>query len=380
MTGKKKIAILRTLGVRIPHVEFAKSFKKFDPYLIGDLNKEVISYSRKLKVKYCDIPLKPACLIDPVKLILGRTVHQSWVGPDPKILDSVLKNIDIYQIYESYFFYSRYSANIAQKYNKPLVTEVWVCYPKHPSKYIPPYSINVRTVMNKTDFFIARSNSALNYLKEFRIPEKKISVIYQGLNLKRFYPRKNKREDSVKILFVGALIDIKGIDDILAVFPKLVRESKKKVELLVCGSGKLSTQVVAMSKSLPIKYFGEVPNNEIQKIYRMADIFCGPSKTLYTMGIKRIEEGFGLVFQEALASGLPIVTNRCGGVPEVVGHNNILNKQGNKIALLKSLLKLVDDSKTRTEIGLKNRKRAEKLFNLEKQTSLTEKEIIRRFF
>jgi glycosyltransferase involved in cell wall biosynthesis len=380
MNKEKKIAVLRTLGVRISQAEYAKSFRRFEPYLIGDLNKEVIDYSEKVGLKYKDVPLKPAYGIDPVKLILGKTVHQSWAGPDPDILEQTLKDLDVYQIYGSWFFYSRYTAKIAKKYRKPLVSEIWVCYPNHPSRYVPPYSFNVREVMGSTDLFLQRSHSAGKYLKSFGIPDRKIAMIYHGLNLKRFFPRKKKKDKSVRILFVGALIEIKGIDDILDIFPRLLRESKKEVELLVCGSGNLEEKVIAMSRSLPIKYFGNVPHLKIPKIYRMADIFCGPSKALYTLGIKRIEEGFGLVFMEALGSGLPIVTNDCGGVPEVVGKDNILNKQGDKEGLLNSLLSLVNDEKAREDIGKKNRKRAEKIFDLEKQTRLTEKEIIKRFF
>jgi glycosyltransferase involved in cell wall biosynthesis len=380
MNKEKKIAVLRTLGVRISQAEYAKSFRRFEPYLIGDLNKEVIDYSEKVGLKYKDVPLKPAYGIDPVKLILGKTVHQSWAGPDPDILEQTLKDLDVYQIYGSWFFYSRYTAKIAKKYRKPLVSEIWVCYPNHPSRYVPPYSFNVREVMGSTDLFLQRSHSAGKYLKSFGIPDRKIAMIYHGLNLKRFFPRKKKKDKRVRILFVGALIEIKGIDDILDIFPRLLRESKKEVELLVCGSGNLEEKVIAMSRSLPIKYFGNVPHLKIPKIYRMADIFCGPSKALYTLGIKRIEEGFGLVFMEALGSGLPIVTNDCGGVPEVVGKDNILNKQGDKEGLLNSLLSLVNDEKAREDIGKKNRKRAEKIFDLEKQTRLTEKEIIKRFF
>jgi len=377
---KKKLAVLRTLGVRITQAEFAHSIHQFDPILAGDLNTEVMNYARANGLKYVDIPLKPALFFDPVKLLLGRTTHQSWVGPDRDILESVLKEIDLYEIYETFFFYSRYTADIARKFGKPLITETWVSYPKHPSKYLQPYSINVKTVMKATDFFIARSYSAVKYLKEFNIPDRKIEVIYQGLDLERFFPVKKGGSKKVKILFVGDLSSRKGLDDLLAVYPKLIKESGRKLELLVCGDGKLKEEVESMSEKLPVKYFGQVPNLKIPMIYQMADIFCGPSKTLYTFGIKRIDEEFGLVFQEALASGLPIVTNRCGGVPEVVGSDNFTNEEGDREALFNSLMSLIKDEKGRRQIGFRNRKRAEKLFNLEKQTAITEKEIKKRFF
>jgi glycosyltransferase involved in cell wall biosynthesis len=216
-------------------------------------------------------------------------------------------------------------------------------------------------------------------LSQFKIPESKKVLIYHGVNLKRFYPAKKRNRDKIRILFVGALTGSKGLDDILEIFPELVKESFGKIELVVCGRGPLQGRVIKMSGTLPIKYIGQISNLDLPNIYRSSDIFCGPSKDVSFFGIKYIEEGFGFVFAESLASGLPIVTNDSGAIKEAVGSDNFVNKQGDTKTLKDSLLELINDDKMRMSIGIKNRIRAEKMFDLEKQVAEEEKEIKKRF-
>lgn len=377
---RKKIAILRTLGVRLTQAELAASFQRLQPVLIGDLTPEIKAFAKKKRLNFVNLPLKPVYSIDPVRLFLGRTSHQSWLKFEPKKLKRALEEIDVLEIYETYFFYCQQVAEIAKKSQKPLVTEIWTSFPEHPARFVPPYCFNVKRTIEQTNLFILRSHRALNYLQPFKVPERKKVVIYHGVNLKRFHPKQRKQDDKVRILFVGALNSNKGLDDVLVIWPRLVKKSKKKIELWVCGKGEMKNEVLKLAKELPIKFWGWVSHEKMGKIYQQADIFCGPSKDLFFLGVKRNEEFVGYVFMEAMASGLPIVATVCGGIPEVVGKNNFLVRQGNQRRLLKALFELIHDKKARDEIGAKNRKRAEKLFDLKKQVELTEKIILKRFF
>lgn len=373
----EKIAIIRALDLRIIQAEYAAHFRKFISFFISNENKEIENFLEKEDATYVKLKLTPPYLFDPIRLF-GGTSHQSWLVFNKKSLESALGPIDIYQIQEPFFLYSGQIAEIAGKFNKPLIMAPWMCF-NHPSTYIPPYSLSVKKAIHQTDLYIMRTQRVNNYLSRFKIPDSKKVLIYHGVNLKRFYPRKKKGNDKIKILFVGVLDSSKGLDDILDIFPKLMKETKKKVELVICGKGNFEGKVRDTAKTLPINYLGQVSNLILPCIYRNSDIFCGPSKDVYLFGVKMWEEGFGFVFAEAMASGLPIVTNDCGTLKEIVGENNYLNKQGDKKALLKSLLELINDENMRREIGIKNRQRAEIYFDMKKQIIEEEKEISKRF-
>lgn len=377
---RKSIAVIRALDVRLIQAEFAARFKKLKPSFIANYSKEILAYSKKVNLDYINLPLSPWLFIDPISLLLGKQLNKSWMWFEPSELKKTLEKIDIFQIQEPYFFYSAQIANMAKKMNKPLISAPWTCF-MHPSVFTFPYSLNAKRAIDQTDLFIIRTKKVNDYLSYYKIPERKKILIYHGVDLKRFYPSQRKKDNKVKILFVGKLVDHKGIGDLLDIFPKLVRETKMEVELIVVGkSGEFKEKVINMSKNNPITYKSYISNDQLPSLYQKADIFCGPSKDWYSFRVKRAQEGFGFVFAEAMASGLPIVTNRCGGIPELVGNDNVMNKQGDKKALYKALYELISDEKMRQEIGLKNRKRTERMFDLEKQVGKEEKEILKRFF
>ena len=374
---RKKMAVVRALDVRLIQAEYAAQFKKLEPFFVSNDSRRVNKYLIRAGVEHIKLKLVPTYLVDPVSMLLRKTGPQSWLGFERKSLEKELKLIDIYQIQEPFFLYSGQVADVARKFNKSLITAPWMCF-NHLSTYIPPYCWSVKRVIEQTDLFILRTKRVNNYLSNFKIPDSKKALVYHGINTKRFYPRKEKTDEKIRIVFVGALGKHKGLDDILDIFPKLVKTAKKKVELVVYGRGVLESRVREMSKDLPIKYMGKASNSALAEAYRQADIFCGPSKDWFWLGMKRTEEGFGWVFAEAMASGLPVVTNDCGAITEVVGDKNMVNKQGDKQALLKSLLKLISDSKLRQEMGKDNRLRALKMFDLAKQVA-KEEEIILKY-
>jgi glycosyltransferase involved in cell wall biosynthesis len=325
--------------------------------------------------------MEPVWYVDPVKTILGRRTHQSWLHFNPKAINDALLGADIVEIYEPYFFDSKQVAGLANKKGIIVITEIWTSFPNHPANFIPPYSLNVRSVIKNTDLFLVRSKRALSYLVQFNVPSKKIAVIYHGVNLKRFFPkRKKESSNKVIILFVGALRKSKGIGDLLTVSARLKKEFKGGTELVICGKGPLESEVKQHAQDKLVKYLGYVQHEAIPSIYQRSDIFCGPSKDIYSFGLKRWEEFVGYTFMEAMACALPIVTTDCGGVPEVVGKDNMMITQGNIEQLYKALRELISNKEKRLQIGAKNRKRAEKLFNLRNQVLKTEKEIIKRFF
>ena len=97
------------------------------------------------------------------------------------------------------------------------------------------------------------------------------------------------------------------------------------------------------------------------KIYLDADILCVPSKTTPTW-----EEQYGMVFIEAMASGLPIVSYATGSIPDVVGEAGLLVPENDVSALANRLVTVVKSKDLSLKLGTIGRERAENYFDAKK--------------
>lgn len=337
----------------------AASEKKFTP-TIGEISEHL---------KIINSRFYPVFGFDPVGFIQKKVSNLSWVNIEG--LEELVKKSDLVNLTDTYYFFNRQAALLAEKYKKPVVTVVWTTIPNHPSTWLPPYSFNVKQVLKVTDLFILRCKSAYKFTDSLAIDRNKIKMIYKGVDLKHFYPAKTVNKEQVNILYVGNFHKSKGLLDLLVVFEKLVSEGLP-VRLLLAGRGQLTDLVNEKTQTLPLKNYGFVRYKDLGNVYRKGDIFCSPSKEMRWFGLKIWEEYFSYTLMEAQASGLPIITTKTGGIPEEVGDRNLLIEPEDREALYRQLKKLVLDKKKRAYLGNMNRKRAERLFDAEKQAKRTE--------
>lgn len=376
MRSKIKMAVIRGTDARPAQTYFYNYFTKMAIKFIGhSIKASFFPPVKRAKMELVETPLVPVWGIDPARLIYGKTEHHSW--DYHQNLEKHISDCDILNVSDCFFLYCRQAALLAKKYHKPLVAIVWQTYPKHPSTYIPPYSWGVGCVRQQTDLFIARSKMAKKYLISIGVPDRKIEVIYKGVDLNCFFPVKKKNWRGVRILYVGQLHKYKGVDLLLYAFEKL-HQDNPNIELWFSGRGPLKKMITDFTKRLPIKLFDFVEYSELSQIYRQCDIFCSPSISFKYFGIfKGGEDWFSYTLMEAMASGLPIVSTYCGGIPEEVGKDNLLVKQNSSEGLYKALKKLVDDQSLREKIAKRNRIRAEKYFSAKKQAAETEAAILK---
>jgi len=96
-------------------------------------------------------------------------------------------------------------------------------------------------------------------------------------------------------------------------------------------------------------------------VYQDADVLFVPSKRMKTW-----EEQYGMVFVEAMASGLPVISYATGAIPEVVDRAGIVSTENKLSELVNSLIKLIRDRELGAKIGTIGRERAEKYFDAQK--------------
>ena len=177
-------------------------------------------------------------------------------------------------------------------------------------------------------------------------PDVDISIIQNGVDAERFDPSSMARktdESPARILFVGRVSYEKGLQYLLPALSEL----NTAWRLTIVGHGPYADDVRAMSKSLgleaSIDWAGWVDREALPQFYRDADIFVFPST----------DEGMPNTVLEAMASGLPVVATRIGGVEDLIedGRNGILVPPADKDALQQALAAILYDKAKWTTLG-----------------------------
>jgi len=95
-----------------------------------------------------------------------------------------------------------------------------------------------------------------------------------------------------------------------------------------------------------------VDDQMLEMLYDVADVFVLPS----------VNEAFGMVLLEAMASGLPVIASNSGACPEVVGNAGILFNQGNSTDLAEKIVTLSFDKGLSRKLAKAGQKRVKKVF------------------
>ena len=173
------------------------------------------------------------------------------------------------------------------------------------------------------------------------IPEDRLAVVPLGVDPGTFHPVPGSTETrKPRILFVGALGVQKGTPQLLRAFAPLHREA----ELHLVGP--VDPDFAALLETLPtdgVTLRGAVAKADIGQVYADADIFCLPS----------IQEGFGMVVLEAMASGLPVIVSDQVGAAEAVtdGESGFVYPVNDVEALTAHLNALIGTPRMRREMG-----------------------------
>jgi glycosyltransferase involved in cell wall biosynthesis len=153
---------------------------------------------------------------------------------------------------------------------------------------------------------------------------------------------------------VARLYPRKRVDDLLEA-AALLRQRIAGVQFRIIGDGPEASRLRALHDRLALGesavFLGPVDRDTLALEYSRARCFCLPT----------VQEGFGLVFAEAMAAGLPIVACRAAAVPEVVqdGETGILVPPRTPAAIAAALERMLDDDGMRKEMGMAGRRRVE---------------------
>ncbi len=210
-----------------------------------------------------------------------------------------------------------------------------------------------RFVLKHADAVVVNSSVTYAICNEW-VPRDDYVICPTGAdtNIFKAIERQPKTIKRFELLFVGRLIEQKGVMCLCEAM-ELLRNVGSEAHLTLVGDGEARQKVEAYIESRhlqpSISLIGWVQPNELPQYYAQADVFVGPSID-DTNGWK---EGFGTVFAEASAMGLPIIATNSGGIKDVVkdGITGVLVPQKDARALVDAILLLEHDPGLRKKLS-----------------------------
>lgn len=213
--------------------------------------------------------------------------------------------------------------------------------------------------------FVVPGRSAREYLRSLKIREEIIFTAVNAVDNDLFanggdYAHANERRLREELglppryfLFVGRLVSEKGVFELLSAYAKLEKSLREKVGLVFVGDGSCRQMLEQQASQVApgtIKFIGFAQREQLPTYYALAKMLILPTYT----------ETWGLVVNEAMACGLPIVLSQAAGcAADLVtdNWNGLVVPARNELPLTSAMRTLAIDSKLRTELGSNSRQR-----------------------
>ena len=238
----------------------------------------------------------------------------------------------------------------------------------------------MRFVYLHADRLIANSGFTRDELIKLGVEPNRIEIIHPGVDIDRFRPHLPSRDlrealglhaDQRLVLSVGRLSRRKGFDQVIRALPRLT-ERGLDVHHVIVGIGEdhryLQDLAAECGVAQRVHLLGEVGMDDLPRWLNAADVFAMPNRE-----IDGDNEGFGMVFLEAAACGVPVIAGRDGGTGSaVIDGETGLRIDGQSLdALVDALARVLADRDYAQTIAARARRRAEAQFSWTKVVAAT---------
>jgi glycosyltransferase involved in cell wall biosynthesis len=219
---------------------------------------------------------------------------------------------------------------------------------------IKPFSV----LMSKSDTVTAISNHTAQELKG--IVEDPIHIIPFSAAMAE---RQGKTSDMKRIIFVGRLVERKGVKYLIEAFSRAARSIPH--HLVIIGDGPERSRLQADAQRFGIadrvRFTGMITDRDLQQYYQTCSFFVLPA--VYDR--KGDTEGLGVVLLEAMSYEKPVIASNVGGITDIVvdGENGLLVPAANIRALALAIEKMAQSKKLRSTLGRAARKTVDEKFN-----------------
>jgi phosphatidylinositol alpha-1,6-mannosyltransferase len=197
-----------------------------------------------------------------------------------------------------------------------------------------------------------------------------VTVVPPGVDVERFHPlddaerraarsRLGLPEDGRLVVSISRLVPRKGMDVLIQAAQRLAPE-RPDLTVAIAGGGRDRARLERLvnRSGAPVQLLGRVPDDDLPALYGAADVFAMLCRNRWA-GLE--QEGFGIVFLEAAACGVPQVAGDSGGAAEAVVDDEtglVVHRPDDPEAVASALARLLDDKDLRMKLGDAARTRA----------------------
>jgi len=268
-----------------------------------------------------------------------------------------IKKYDIVHTHNEHSFAAMVAAYFRKKTNIPLIL---TCHGQLrfgnnlADQFERVYSRMIgKKILNSADSIVTLSDSDADYVSSFNIDRDKICVLPNAIDTKALSTRDNDGDNIVEnyklkettILFVGPVIQRKGVQYLLKSILNLSREEHREVTFLIVGDGdyleKAKSFVAKYKLKRFVRFTGRVSQEELLHYYKAADIFVLPS----------LSEGLPTTILEAMYFDLPVVATDIPGVKDHFKDVAILVPPRDEKSLTEAIIKLIDAPNLRRKLS-----------------------------
>ncbi|MRR18411.1 MAG: glycosyltransferase family 4 protein, partial [Deltaproteobacteria bacterium] len=224
-----------------------------------------------------------------------------------------------------------------------------------------------RWVMNRSMALTVVSRAMKEIVADMGVAPEKVEVISMGVDLKHlFIPDPEADRNAGHLLFVGRLVEVKGLQILLEAFPEILVKYPN-LRLSVAGAGPMEQDLrrLAAQKEIAhkIDFLGMVSQQELPQLYQKAGLAVFP----FAQTKSGVQEGFGLVVVEALGCECPVIAGDLPAIHDSIVNNEsgILFPSGNSGVLAKSVVQALADRDFRSRLGREGRRRVVEQFDWE---------------
>ncbi len=233
-----------------------------------------------------------------------------------------------------------------------------------------PKKIHVKMIIQSTlrgsDGILCANKEAVDILSQMGYAGPAEVIPQQGVDTDIFIPSsKNRRNNKFTLLYAGRFVKEKGLDTIFQAVSHLVQP----IHLLFAGQGPGRAEIEQSLRSLAPYHSGEIipscKQEEMPELYGKTDALVLPSRTTPVW-----KEQFGRVLIEAMACRVPVIGSDSGAIPEVIGGQGLIFKEGNGEELASCLERLMTSNTLREKLSSQGYDRATTVFS-QKQLALS---------